>query len=128
MVKPPNDTVVEMGPPAAGTTAGKPYHTVKPRPEIPDDCPLAVGFASYGAGIDLQTYRSIVDLLESDAAVLAGDPYRWGREGEVVLCVTPRSTADAERLFHLIKAAFPAEPHGPLGVRTKSGLSHQVSG
>ena len=120
-------TVVHMGPPAASTPVDEPSHAPKPRPEVPEDCPLVVRFASYGAGIDRTIYRAVGDLLASDAAVLSVDRYPWGREGEVAICVTPRSTADAERLFHLIKALFPPDPRGPLGVSTRSGLTHRAS-
>lgn len=126
-MKAPKENVVQMGGPVDSTPVEGPSYSPKPRPDVPQDCPLVVGFASYGAGIDREAYRSVTDMLQSDPAVLSVDRYPWGREGEVSLCVTPRSGADAERLFHIIKALFPAKPRGPVGVRTRSGLKHRVS-
>ena len=94
---------------------------------MPENCPLAVSFASYGAGIDHQAYAAVRRLLASSRAVLSVASYPWGREGEISICVTPRSAADAERLFHRIKAVFPRAPRGPLGVRTRSGLTYRAS-
>jgi hypothetical protein len=119
-------TMVDMGRPVEGGPVGGTSNGPKPRPVIPEDCPLVVGFASYAAGIDLEAYAAVGNLLESDPAVLTVDRYPWGREGEISICVTPRSGADAERLFHKIKAVFPREPRGPLGVSTRSGLTHRA--
>ena len=126
-LKPPNENHVQMGGSIPGTSAEGPSYSPKPRPDVPENCPLVVGFASYGAGIDREAFRSVMEILQSDPAVLSVDRHPWGREGEVSLCVTPRSEADSERLFHRIKAIFPAKPRGPLGVRTRSGLKHRVS-
>ncbi|MEA3010310.1 MAG: hypothetical protein QOJ91_2002 [Sphingomonadales bacterium] len=127
-LKTPNEsTVVQMGQPLALPPADAPSYAPKPRPDVPEDCPLVVDFASYGAGVDRTAYRAVSDLLASDPAVLSVDRQPWGREGEVALCVTPRSAADAERLFHRIAAVFPADPRGPLEVRTRSGLAHRAS-
>ena len=125
--KAPNEEIAGPDRPIGGKPMDEPPRGPKPRPDIPEDCPLVVGFASYAAGIDLKAYTAVGDLLASDPAVLSVDRHPWGREGEVTLCVTVRSTADAERLFHRIKAVFPREPRGPLGVSTRSGLTHQVS-
>jgi hypothetical protein len=126
-LKAQNEKIAGPDRPVASKSVVEPPRGPKPRPEFPEDCPLVVGFSSYGAGIDREAYRAVGNLLESDPAVLSVDRHPWGREGEVAICVTPRSTADAERLFHRIKAIFPREPRGPLGVSTRSGLTHHVN-
>lgn len=82
----------------------------------PADCPLTVGFTSYGAGIDRPARLSIERLLRTDRSVRNFTTHAWGREGEVTLCVRTRTTADAGRLSRRIRALIPARPRGPINV------------
>jgi hypothetical protein len=86
-------------------------------------CPLSVSFGSYAMGIDQGTLKSVDRLLARDRGVRNVDRRRWGREGEVTLCVQTRTRADAKRLFTRVKKLFPAKPRGPLTVETNGGLS-----
>jgi hypothetical protein len=92
----------------------------------PADCPLTVGFASYGAGIDGSSARAVDRLLGRDRAVRAVTRHRWGREGEVTLCVRTRTARDAARLFRSIRALLPARPRGPIALGTRSGLRFET--
>jgi hypothetical protein len=103
-----------MGVPAAGAS---------PQDRATAPCPLSVTFGSYAMGIDSGTYARVDRLLARDRGVRNVDRSRWGREGEVTLCVTTRTRADSRRLFTRIKALFPRKPRGPLTVETASGLS-----
>jgi hypothetical protein len=90
----------------------------------PADCPLTIGFSSYGAGID-GSFQSVERLLAGDRAVRAVTRHGWGREGETTLCVRTRSGADAARLFHAVRRLIPARPRGPVSLRTQGGLRYQ---
>jgi hypothetical protein len=93
---------------------------------VPADCPLTIGFASYGAGIDGSSVQAVDRLLGRDRAVRAVTRHPWGREGEVTLCVRTRTVADAGRLFRSVRALLPARPRGPIALRTRSGLRYQT--
>lgn len=92
----------------------------------PADCPLTIGFASYGAGIDGGSVQAVDRLLARDRAVRAVTRHRWGREGEVTLCVRTRGGADAARLFRAVRALLPARPRGPIALRTRTGLRYET--
>jgi hypothetical protein len=102
------------------------YGGPKATPAFPQDCPLVVGFGSYGAGIDHTALTATLRLLKVDQAVRSVDHYHWGREGEVSVCINTRSSEDTKRLFYEIKRLFPAIPRGPLSLRTKIGMTHSV--
>ena len=95
---------------------------VRPRTEVPVDCPLRVDFGSYAMGIDRGAADAARELLAGDPGVVSVENYPWGREGETTMCVVTRSAGDAERLFHAISRLFPANPRGPLSVSTAAGL------
>ncbi len=82
----------------------------------PADCPLTVGFSSYGAGIDRPARVNIERLLRNDRSVRTFTTHPWGREGEVTLCVRTRTNGDAVRLSRRIRAMIPARPRGPINV------------
>ena len=84
-------------------------------------CAVTVTFGSYAMGIDRETFAAIDTLLERDKGVTATLHRRWGREGEMTVCVATRSTADRTRLFGKIGGLFPATPRGPLTVETADG-------
>jgi hypothetical protein len=86
---------------------------------VPRDCPLVVNFGSYGAGIDQPTLARVNTLLARDRKVTNVSRHRWGREGEVTLCVHARTAADSGRLARRIRATIPANPRGPVAVETR---------
>lgn len=90
----------------------------------PADCPLTIGFSSYGAGID-RSSQAVEQLLAGDRAVRAVTRHGWGREGETTWCVRTRSGADAARLFHAVRRLIPARPRGPVSLSTLGGLHFQ---
>lgn len=85
-------------------------------------CALTVAFGSYAMGIDRPTLDRVEALLAADPAVAGVERRGRGREGETELCAGIASAADAERLFHAIAELLPADPRGPVTVRTASGL------
>ncbi len=89
-------------------------------------CPLTIAFASYGAGIDNPLRERVQGMLVVDRAVTGFQADRWGREGEVTLCVRTRGAPDATRLFHQVRAMIPAQPRGPIALRTTGGLSYDT--
>ena len=84
-------------------------------------CGLTVSFGSYAMGIDGAAYAEVRRLL-TDGAVRSIEERRWGREGEVDLCVKTRSARDATRLFKAIRASLPERPRGPVSLRSAAGL------
>jgi hypothetical protein len=90
-------------------------------------CPLTIAFASYGAGIDNPTRERVQAMLVGDRAVTGFDAQRWGREGEVTLCIRTSAAPDAARLFHQARALIPAQPRGPIIMRTSHGLSYETA-
>ena len=93
---------------------------------IPTDCPLTIVFGSYAMGIDQPARARIEALLASDRGVTGFQAHRWGREGEVTLCVRTRAPADATRLFARARALVPPRPRGPVSLRTASGLTYET--
>lgn len=79
-------------------------------------CDLKVDFASIGTGIDGDVLQKVDALLANDKGVAAVERERWGKEGEITLCVDTRTGADADRLFDAVKALFPATSQKPLRV------------
>ena len=84
--------------------------------QAPADCPLTVSFASYGPGIDQPTLVRVERRLRTDRRAREVSRHRWGREGEVTLCVRPRRAADVRRLARELRAMIPARPRGPVEV------------
>jgi hypothetical protein len=90
-------------------------------------CGVNVDFGSYAMGIDRAAFERVSALLAKDRGVRAVDQRRWGREGEVTLCVRVRRASDMRRLFARIRATIPRDPRGPVSVTTRSGLRFTVS-
>lgn len=90
-------------------------------------CAVNVEFGSYAMGIDQGSFDRVSRLLKKDRGVRAVDAQRWGREGEVTLCVRVRKTGDMRRLFTRIRQVVPADPRGPITVTTRSGLRYSAS-
>lgn len=88
----------------------------------PAACALEVQFGSYAMGIDRPTLGRVEALLARDAAVTKVERRPWGREGEVTLCASVGTAAEADRVARAVAALFPADPRGPLSVTTASGL------
>lgn len=87
-------------------------------------CPLLITFASYGAGIDDPARQRVQSLLVSDRRVAGFETRRWGREGEVTLCVRTRAAPDAASLFNRVRTMIPPRPRGPITLSTQGGLSY----
>lgn len=90
-------------------------------------CPLTITFASHGTGIDGPARERVQSLLLTDRRVAAFETRRWGREGEVTLCVRTRASADAALLFNQIRGMIPPQPRGPISLSTQSGLNYQTA-
>ena len=101
--------------------AGACVQGARPTPEA-EGCDLTISFGSYAMGIDAPALAAVRAIL-ADRAVRTIQDGHWGREGEITLCARTRRPADAKRLFGRIRAILPAEPRGPIGLRTASGLS-----
>lgn len=93
---------------------------------VPADCPLTIAFGSYAMGIDGRTFAKVEALLQVRPEVQSVERHPWGKEGEVTLCVRTTSPDAAASLFNAVKALFPADPRGPLTVKTSTGLSFQA--
>ncbi|HZF93787.1 MAG TPA: hypothetical protein VEZ20_02835 [Allosphingosinicella sp.] len=87
-------------------------------------CALEIRFGSYAMGIDSGALQRVEGLLA--ARRIPVQRTAWGREGEVTLCATPRTPADAERLAREIAALLPADPRGPIAVATAAGFTFQA--
>jgi len=115
---------------ALAATAADARSARMPRPApfsspVPLNCPLQIGFSSYGAGVDRSAMQAIQSLLDKDRAVRSVTRHPWGREGEVTLCANTRARADSARLFQSIRRLVPARPRGPITIRTREGLSFE---
>ena len=93
---------------------------------VPVNCPLIIGFSSYGAGVDRPAMQAIQSLLDRDRAVRSVTRHPWGREGEVTLCAYARRRADTVSLFHAIRRLVPARPRGPITIQSTEGLSFEA--
>lgn len=116
---PPPPPAAPAAPPVVGGLAAT-------RGQVQASCPLTIAFASYGAGIDNPLRERVQGMLVGDRAVTGFQADRWGREGEVTLCVRTRAAPDATRLFHQVRAMIPAQPRGPIALRTTGGLSYDT--
>ena len=96
----------------------------QPQKAAPDACALEIRFGSYAMGIDSGALQRVEALLAARRIPVQRTP--WGREGEVTLCATPRSAADAERLAREIAALLPGGPRGPIAVTTAAGFTFQA--
>jgi len=95
-----------------------------PSPE--GGCDLKVEFASIGTGIDGDVLQKVDALLAGDKGVAGIARERWGREGEITLCVDTKTDADASRLFGQIKPLFPVGKEKPLRVETRAGERYEA--
>lgn len=109
-------TAACAGPPAPGATPA----------DATAACDLKVDFASIGTGIDGATLEKVDALLSGDTGISTIDRQRWGKEGEITLCVDTRTGADAARLFTAVKGVFPASSEKPISVETASGQQFRV--
>ena len=91
-----------------------------------DACDLKVNFASIGTGIDSATLQKVDALLSGDTGVSTIDRQRWGKEGEIALCIDTKTTADTGRLFGAITHVFPATSVKPISVETAAGQQFRV--
>jgi hypothetical protein len=89
-------------------------------------CGVTVTFGSYAMGIDRASFAAVEALLAGDQGVTTTSQKRWGREGEVTVCVETGSAADSARLFGEIARLFPEKPRGPLTVETVDGRKFET--
>ncbi len=97
-----------------------------PTAETSGTCELKVDFASIGTGIDSATLQKVDGLLSGDTGISTIDRQRWGKEGEITLCIDTRTGADAARLFGAVKRLFPAMSVKPISVETAAGEQFRV--
>lgn len=109
--------------PPAVTPAVEPA-SVGPIPS--GSCEVKVDFASIGTGIDHATLEKVDAIVSGDKGVSTIDRQRWGKEGEITLCIDTFTGGDADRLFGAIKSVFPASSQKPISVETASGQQFQV--
>ena len=81
-------------------------------------CSLTVSFGSYAMGIDRPAAAEVERIVGADPAVISVTREGAGREGEYALCVETRSGTGAQRLFERVRAALPADPRGPITLRS----------
>lgn len=89
-------------------------------------CGVRVEFASYAMGIDRAAFDRVQALLKRDRGVRGVDVQRWGREGEINLCVQLRRPSETRRVFGRVKAVLPAKPRGPIKVEARGGLRFEA--
>ena len=88
-----------------------------PRSPVPANCTITVAFGSFGPGIDGVTLERMERRLRTDRRVRTVTRHRWGREGEVTLCVHLVRLADVYRVGRDLNAMVPARPRGPVQVQ-----------
>jgi hypothetical protein len=89
-------------------------------------CEVKVDFASIGTGIDSAALEKVDAVVSGDKGVSTVDRQRWGKEGEITLCIDTLTGGDADRLFGAIKAVFPASSQKPISVETAGGQHYRV--
>ncbi|MBX3564716.1 MAG: hypothetical protein KF730_09090 [Sphingomonas sp.] len=87
--------------------------SAQPEP-APGKCDVKISFGSYAMGIDRGTYARVRRILAHDRGVARSSEQRWGREGEVTVCVTTKRHTDTTRLYARIRAVLPRNPRGPV--------------
>lgn len=73
-------------------------------------CDFVVRFTSVCCGIDRETFASVTTFLTSDPRVGSVIERRWGREGEVDLCVAARPEGGQAVAFELLMAVTEMVP------------------
>lgn len=109
---------------AAALLAPAPIAAQARLPFIPDDpaapqsapanCSISIAFGSFGPGIDGTALTRIERRLRTDRRVRSFTRHRWGREGEVTLCVHLARLGDVYRVGRDLRALVPARPRGPV--------------
>lgn len=98
------------------TTACQPM----PEPPMPGEtgrCDVTVSFGSVCCGIDQSTRTRITEYVAADRRVAGTSERRWGREGEIDLCITARS--DPDGLAGDLTAMVPVRSEG-----SSTGTTH----
>lgn len=81
-------------------------------PVDPSQCDVVVSFGSVCCGIDQDTRAKITEYVSADRRVTGSSERRWGREGEIDLCLVTRSGADADSLVRDLAAMVPPRAEG----------------
>lgn len=98
----------------------------QPLPETPmpgdaTRCDVTVSFGSVCCGIDQPTRARITEYVAADRRVAGTSERRWGREGEIDLCIATRS--DPDGLARDLTAMVPSRPEG-----SSTGTTHVYRG
>ena len=92
------------------TTACQPVPDAPTSPVTGGRCDVTVSFGSVCCGIDQPTHARITEYIAADRRVAGTSERRWGREGEIDLCIAARS--DPDGLVRDLTAIVPARPEG----------------
>lgn len=88
-----------------------------PTPGEPGRCDVTVSFGSVCCGIDQATKARITEYVAADRRVAGTSERRWGREGEIDLCIAAHS--DVDGLMRDLTAMVPPRPEG-----SSTGTTH----
>lgn len=113
-------------PPASEAPSAAPEAPASVGPIPSGSCEVKVDFASIGTGIDSETLQKVDAVVSGDKGVSTVDRQRWGKEGEITLCIDTLTGGDADRLFAAVKAVFPASSQKPISVETAAGQQYRV--
>ena len=91
------------------TAACQPLPQALP-PGVAERCDVTVSFGSVCCGIDQPTRARITEYVAADRRVVGTSERRWGREGEIDLCIATRS--DADGLVRDLTSMVPSRPEG----------------
>lgn len=64
------------------------------------ECSLKVVFGAYQAGIDVDSYEDVREILDDSDEVDTYTDVSWGRAGERTICVKTYSMAATDRLYN----------------------------
>ncbi len=92
------------------TAACQPMPDVPSGPVTGERCDVTVSFGSVCCGIDQPTRARITEYVAADRRVAGTSERRWGREGEIDLCIAARS--DPDGLVRDLTAMVPTRPEG----------------
>lgn len=103
------------------TAACQPMPDVPSGPATGERCDVTVSFGSVCCGIDQPTKQRITEYVAADRRVSGTSERRWGREGEIDLCIATRS--DPDGLTRDLTARIPTRPEG-----SSTGTTHVYRG
>jgi hypothetical protein len=103
-----NWKVIAMAAALAGTPAAA---------EAAENCAVSVDFGSFCCGIDREAYEAAKAFADESPLVAGQSERAYGMEGEKVLCLQARSSADAKAIYaELRKRIGGKKGRGPVKV------------